>query len=49
MNEIKEHAIFKVIQVQEEAWNVAYERIKNYFVNYVLIFISLIVLLGMFF
>ena len=49
MNEIKEHAIFKVIQVQEEAWNVAYERMKNYFVNYVLIFISLIVLLGMFF
>ena len=49
MNEIKEHAIFKVIQVQEEAWNVSLKRLKNYFVNYVLIFISLIVLLGMFF
>lgn len=49
MNEIKEHAIFTVIQVKEEAWNVSLQRIKNYFVNYVLIFISLIVLLGMFF
>lgn len=49
MNEIKAHAIFNVIQVQEEAWNVSLQRIKNYFVNYVLIFIAFIVLLGMFF
>lgn len=47
MNEIKAHAIFRVIQVQDEAWTVSYERLKNYFVNYVLIFISAIVLLSM--
>lgn len=49
MSEIKGHAIFNVIQVQEEAWNVALQRIRHYFINYVLIFISFIVLLGMFF
>ena len=49
MNEIKAHAIFNVIQVQEEVWNVSLQTIKNYFVNYVLIFISFIVLLGMIF
>ena len=49
MNEIKAHAIFNVIQVQEEAWNVSLQRIRHYFVNYVLIFISFIVLLSMIF
>lgn len=49
MNEIKAHTIFNVIHVREEAWNVSLQRLKNYFVNYVLIFISLIVLLDMFF
>ena len=48
MNEIKGHAIFRVIQVHDEVWNVSYKRLKNYFVNYVLIFISVIVLLCMF-
>ena len=48
MNEIKGHAIFRVIQVHDEAWNVSIKRLKNYFVNYVLIFISVIILLSIF-
>ena len=48
MNELKAHAIFNVIKVQDAAWNLSYERLKIYFVNYIVIFISVIVLLGMF-
>ncbi|MFF5994632.1 ABC transporter permease [Lysinibacillus sp. KU-BSD001] len=45
MQEIKGHAVFKVLTIKETVWHMSFQRIKSYAVNYVLFCIAIVIIL----
>ena len=47
MHEVKGHAIFNVLKLQDEQWNASLKKIKAIFVAPVLLFMGAVVVLGL--